>query len=328
MNHTRPFAQVLMALVLGTAACATHRVHQSSPSNVSSAGRSGLSVPSEHEWWLTVAGNCRLYVREVGHGPYVVVLHDGWGLEHSYLVGGFRPLAKRFRFVFYDQRGSLRSPCDSLASLDDHVDDLERLRVALGGTRMILVGHAMGAYLAASYVARHPDHVAGLALLGAAPILRSADYRSVTDDDLRPRYRRPRVEAERTKHGLDRKEPADPRLRWLQYRIAKGAVFLHKVERWTRLEGTLFFAADANHAAAASMPKEWDFTPLLAGLPFRVLVVFPDDDLWPPPPRGVPNAQIEVIRQAGHIMWIDQPEEFTSILKRYLDSVLASDGTR
>jgi proline iminopeptidase len=328
MKRVVRFGRGLIAVVCLTAGCGGRHSLEPLPRSVSEPRAAKVETLAEHEWWLPVAQNCRLYVREIGQGPYVIVLHDGWGLEHSYLVDGFRPLAKRFRFVFYDQRGSLRSPCDSLASIADHVDDLDRLRAALGQERVILVGHTMGAFLAASYAMEHPDRVAGLALLGGGPIVRSTDYRELTHTDLQLRYRRPEVLAEMAKQGLRPEQPTDPRLRWLQYRIAKGAALLHNVGRWEMLEGTLFYASGANRAAAASMPKEWDFTSFIAGLPFPVLVVFPDDDLWPPPFKSLHNADVEIMAGAGHVMWVDQPQVFTRILSRYLRALTPTAAAR
>lgn len=61
-------------------------------------------------------GECQLFVQEYGTGPdTVVVLHGGWGAEHSYLLDAFSGVGNDRHLVFYDQRGSLRSPCpDSL----------------------------------------------------------------------------------------------------------------------------------------------------------------------------------------------------------------------
>ena len=38
----------------------------------------------------------------------VLVLHGGFGAEHSYMLTALRPLEKQYHFVLYDQRGSLR----------------------------------------------------------------------------------------------------------------------------------------------------------------------------------------------------------------------------
>ncbi|HKH90729.1 MAG TPA: alpha/beta fold hydrolase [Gemmatimonadaceae bacterium] len=111
----------------------------------------------------------RNYVIEFGRGDTVVVLHGGWGGEHSGLIEAVRPLSDRFHFVLYDQRGSLRSPApDSTITIRRLVRDLDGLRKQLGQERLVLLGHSMGAALAYAYLAEHPRRVRGMVLF--APV--------------------------------------------------------------------------------------------------------------------------------------------------------------
>ena len=124
------------------------------------------------QWYNWTDDGVRHYVFEVGRaksrGDTVIVLHGGWGADHSYLVEPLLPLTNRYRFVFYDQRGSLRSPApDSTISLDRLVADLDDLRQAVGLERITLVAHSMGNALAYAYLAAHPQRVRGLVLVGA-----------------------------------------------------------------------------------------------------------------------------------------------------------------
>ena len=69
-------------------------------------------------------------------------------------------------WCFYDQRGSLRSPCPSeLISVDKHVQDLECLREQLGVDRLNIVAHSMGTILAMMYLDRYPERVKGLVFI-------------------------------------------------------------------------------------------------------------------------------------------------------------------
>ena len=117
----------------------------------------------------------RHYVAEYGTeakpGNTVIVLHGGFGAEHSYLVPAIRPLADSYRFVLYDQRGSLRTPVDTPASItySAMIEDLEQLRRRLGLEMVTLMAHSMGNHLAYGYLRAHPERVAGLILVGAVP---------------------------------------------------------------------------------------------------------------------------------------------------------------
>lgn len=71
------------------------------------------------EWYLYTPDKINLFIYEFGKGDTVVVLHGGFGAEHSYMIDALKPLRKKFHFVMFDQRGSLRSPAsDSLLSFE------------------------------------------------------------------------------------------------------------------------------------------------------------------------------------------------------------------
>jgi pimeloyl-ACP methyl ester carboxylesterase len=131
------------------------------------------------QWYMktTDADGTRLrhYVAEYGTeakpGNTVIVIHGGFGAEHSYLVPAIRPLADRYRFVLYDQRGSLRTPVDTPAKItySAMIEDLDQLRQRLGLETVTLMAHSMGNHLAYGYLRAHPERVAGLILVGAVP---------------------------------------------------------------------------------------------------------------------------------------------------------------
>ena len=111
-----------------------------------------------------------LYVEECGNpdGIPALFLHGGPG-------AGCEPYHRRFfdpaayRIVLFDQRGAGRS--QPHASLVDNttpalIDDIERLRTALGIERWLLFGGSWGSTLALAYAQTHPQRVLGLVLRG------------------------------------------------------------------------------------------------------------------------------------------------------------------
>lgn len=155
----------LLALVVG-ASCAGEPPGQEPGAEARPSG-----FPDTEQWYFWTDDDVRHYVFEVGPsdgtGDPVVVLHGGWGAEHSYLVDAVEPLSDQFRFVLYDQRGSLRSAApDSTLRLEWLVSDLEHLRVSLGLERMTLMGHSMGNALIYAYLSQHPERVRAVILVG------------------------------------------------------------------------------------------------------------------------------------------------------------------
>lgn len=272
------------------------------------------------------AAPCRLWVREIGDpdDPRLVFLHGGWGGEHEDLMYGMLPLTGDLRLTFYDQRGSLRSPCDELPTATDHVADLEALRRALGEDRLVLVGHSKGTWLGMAYAAAHPERVAGLVLV--APVWPTHE---APDMDAPPRWERPEVAAELARHGLDlQRQREDGARGWsINHRIIFAAVNLHDVTKWRSLRPPWAYATDAANSAAESMPADYDFRPALASLAARgvpVLVIQGDDDYLPPATwtEEIEGVERVVVERAGHVAYVDRPERVRALVRGFMRTLV------
>jgi proline iminopeptidase len=282
------------------------------------------------EWYLRANDECTLYVKEFGDGPPLLVLHGGWGAEHSYLIDAFHGLESDYRLIFYDQRGSLRSPCpDSLISVQHHVSDLERLRAELALDAPVIVGHSMGSFLAMSYLESHPDRVGGLVLLGALiPVTPRTAEEAALYRDQEGAFVAFAEEAQTrqiAQEGLEREDLTEKE-RTYRWRIGFASGNLYHVDRWRQLMGGMvFYNAEAGRAGGRSMPEEWDFLSALRKLPHAVTVINGDHDLVGFGGRlhrqmlgDLPNVEFVLIERAGHNAWIDQPERFREELLRAL----------
>jgi pimeloyl-ACP methyl ester carboxylesterase len=289
------------------------------------------------EWYLTTSDQCRLYIAEYGDGKEpVIVLHGGWGAEHGYLVGALQGLDSEFRFILYDQRGSLRSPCpESSFSVERMVQDLDELRGALGLEKSVLLGHSMGSYLALAYLARHPDRVRGLVLTGAVQpqAIRSAEAGAIWLEQLRSDslaqtfFTRPEVVALLQAEGLMGNERTlGPRDQSHLWRIRDfAAVNIVHLEHWRELRGGKAFYNPAVGRAIARHRAPSDFRPDLRRRPCATAVIIGDHDfvdmggtMWQRQAREVGNIALTIIPDAGHIAWIDQPDRFREAVQQAL----------
>jgi proline-specific peptidase len=308
---------------------------------------SGFSqlADGEPEWYLPTGDGCRLFVQEFGHGKEtVIVLHGGWGGEHSYLLDAFHGLEPHYHLVFYDQRGSLRSPCPAAQiSVEKHVEDLERLRSTLGLDRINIVAHSMGTFLAMDYLQHYPARVKGMVLLGAPPPKTPrTDLERVLwkqqEEAGKLFTNRPEISAEQHKEGLD-KDYSDlpPKQMTTKWHILFGGTNLYHVERWRLMKGgQVFYNGETGQAAAKTMPEQYDFTPVLAAHTCPVWFIMGDHDYVDMGAKiltmvrsTVPNMRITVLTNAGHAARIDAPHEFqTSLLKALETTTHCAGATR
>lgn len=170
--RTLIWSLVGIVLIQAVVGCASHP----NPPATAATGKP-TPFPTEdgvpvNQWYMNTkdADGTKLqhYIAEYGieskPANTIIVLHGGWGAEHSYLVPAIKPLADEYRFVLYDQRGSLRSPAVPPAKItyDALVEDLDQLRQRLGLEKVTLMAHSMGNMLAYGYLRAHPERVAGL----------------------------------------------------------------------------------------------------------------------------------------------------------------------
>jgi len=112
------------------------------------------------------------FIKIMGEGEPLLVLHGGPGLFHDYLVPHLQSLAKDYQLIFYDQRGCGRSdfPQDtSSINLDTYVEDLEAIRTQLKLDKITLIGHSWGSLVAINYSKKYITNLNKLVLISPAP---------------------------------------------------------------------------------------------------------------------------------------------------------------
>lgn len=295
-------------------------------SSSASAGSPSAAASAGVTDTLVAVNGTHLWVHREGAGEPILVVHGGPLLDHGYLVGPLRPLASDHELVFYDQRLSGRSDgtVDSASvTLENFVEDIEALRRTLGLGRIDLLAHSWGGLLAMEYALEHPSSLRSLVLVSPMPpssALWQEEQRTavaaLTPEDtagmgaLRAsaalRSGAPQA-IERLLRLSFRGELADPAL----------AASLHfHIEPDYRARSRQF-------ALLAPDLSTYDLTGRLPGLRVPTLVVYgaaePGARRQADTLRALlPEAEVEVIPRAGHFSFLERPEAFLRIVRRFL----------
>ena len=303
-------------------------------------------LQSHDESFWTMEPGIRLYHFGDGAGRNVLVVHGGPGYPIRTPLAGLRPLADRFRFVYYDQRGCGRSsrPLDRFASsnyyrnmkqldgalgLGAQVADIERVRRILGDRQLILVGHSFGAFLAALYAAEFPERVAGMVLAAPANLLKMP----LEDGGL---YEQVRA---RMPAGLKRDYEA-----YLERLFDFGSIFSRSEAdlRALNAEFVKYYRAAGGRtpegpeaadnggwmvqAMYFGMGRRHDYREAMHAVAAPVLVIHGGQDLQPEAgsrafAAAFPKARVAVMPNAGHFAFYDQPEEFAALAGKFLGAL-------
>jgi proline iminopeptidase len=113
------------------------------------------------------ANGVMIYYKLLGRGKPLLVVHGGPGASHDYFLPYLLPLARHYRLVFIDERGSGQSEKleeVSAYTVDNMVEDVEAVRRALNLGQISLLGHSYGGVLAQAYALKYQKNLSHLIL--------------------------------------------------------------------------------------------------------------------------------------------------------------------
>jgi len=288
-------------------------------------------------------GNASLYVRTVGQGRSVIVLHGGPDFDHYYLLPELDRLQDAFRLIYYDQRGRGDSaahvqPED--VTLASDLDDLDQVRRHFGLQAPVLLGHSWGTVLALEYALRHPRNVSALILMNPAPVSASgvaAMRRAYIAQLGREMDRQREIVAG---NGYQQGDPDAVIARYhihFEHALARrqdyDALMARMAVEFRRqgAEGILKSRAiEARLMRDTWQVPGYDLLPKLRDLHIPTLVIVGNHDLVPVDvaahiAQAMPDAKLVTIRNCGHFSYLECPSDVRSALDAFFRT--ADDGS-
>ncbi len=282
---------------------------------------------------LTVAaGDVRIFAREVGGAPTLIVVNGGPGASHHSAARLAALASPSLRVVLYDQRGMAGStaPADPAKyALDDYAADLEALRRGLGVEKVHVLGHSNGGLVAMAYAAAHGDRVASLTLVSA----RAPDW---DDDQAASRAFELRVGALIEAKVI----PADPPPAAGDDCRATTNAFLPALFADPAFLARAGLSLDeARDTACSTRVREatearlpgYDLRPRLAAFRGPTLIVAGESDPFGSAPREATekalvgaHPDVAVLPKCGHFPWIECNDAFMAAVRPFLARVTAT----
>ena len=241
---------------------------------------------------------------ETLENTHKVVLIHGAGENHLYWSAEIRRLPG-CRVYALDLPGHGRSTCDIQTSVKAYSENVNDWQCTLNLEPAFYVGHSLGGAIAMQLALLSPDRVLGLGLIGSSarlpvnPVL----LESIADPATFPKAIEMLI-----RWSFSKQSPA--RLRELA------------AMRMTETPGKVY---SADFLAC----QGFDLTGRLSEIRCPVLVICGADDRMTPPGQAqflaahLPNAQLEIIPDAGHMVMLEQPRTIAQRLAAFLDIIPA-----
>lgn len=316
--------------------------------------------PRESTRYWTMQGGYRIAYTHIASSdtrPPIVFLHGGpGGYVHTSMIGELKRLRDLGHDIYlYDQSGSGLSdrrtrPKDT--TFITHVADLEEIIDSqIGAERVILMGHSFGGTIAAHFAARHPERIEALILSSPGdlkPSLYDEEGRWLNEDLYPPPAELGFIDRSET---LDHDTSAARLPFRAMVSLALAQLFNVKFAPDSEVDAALNSMASQFTRSMVCDPANVQPEEGGAGAYSRIGVNFFPDDFHDPRPdmpnmtapvlvlHGqcdtnpyeavaeyaalFPNARYQMIEQAGHELWWDQPDAYEAALRNFLTAETA-----
>ena len=256
-------------------------------------------------------GDVDIYYEDHGEGPAIVWI-PGTGLRGSTWELQVRRFEDRFRCLTVDLRGSGDSSgADTAFSVADLAGDIATWLDNIGVAKAVVAGVSLGSAVAQELSLGRPDLVTGLVLL--------ATWSSSAHEHHIRRHFESRLFA--LQNG-----PIDVYAQFAFW-MSSPSLFDHEPERQAEVERLLRVhisgtpAGTAGHFRADLGHETRD---RLGQISCPCLVVHGDEDLITLPWYNrtvadlIPGATLASISKAGHLAWLERPDELNDLIERFL----------
>jgi proline iminopeptidase len=311
--------------------------------------RASLMPPkrlNDESFWR-VENDIQLHHFAEGAGKTVLVIHGGPGYPFSDPLPGLAPLTNNYKFIYYDQRGCGKSSkpfvrfsssnyyenmqtLEKTLGIGAQVADIERIRRILGEEKLVILGHSFGALLASMYAAEFPENIQALILVAPADVLvmpaeDGGLYEEVgrlLPDKMKQEYAtfQNRYFNSGNIFSKSETELAALNREFVKYYVAAAQRENAPVQEAGEMQENGGYMTFATYF---SMGRRHDYRGALKQVTAPVLVIHGENDLQPEKASRMyadvfPNSKFQVIKNADHFAFNEQPEEFSRVVREFL----------
>lgn len=252
----------------------------------------------------------RMFYRDEGAGLPIQFVH-GFPLDGELWRPQLEDLADEYRVIVPDLRGFGQSMSTLRVTMEQYAEDLAALLDEIGLDAAVLVGLSMGGYVALAFQRLYPERLQGLVLV---------DTRAQADTV--------QARAGRATTALEVKEHGSAVLADDMAEKLLAPATREQQPDLVETVGQMIARQPVQGVVAAlhGMADRPDSRAMLGDISVPTLVVVGADDTITPESDAqamvdaIPGAELQVIPQAAHLSNLEQPADFNSALRGFLET--------
>jgi pimeloyl-ACP methyl ester carboxylesterase len=252
-----------------------------------------------------------MHVTDKGTGTPAVILLHGFPLDSRMWAAQLEAISAKHRVLAPDLPGFGKSQPPAPFTMESLADAVH----AMAGEKLgpnpsfVLAGLSMGGYVSFAYARKYPQTLRGLILV---------DTKSDADTPEAREGRDKMIATAREKGATAIGDAMQPKLLGPDTGKTRPQI-VKKLREMTDSQSPLTL----EHALTAMKGRE-NQTPHLGSIKVPTLIIVGDADAITPPAvagqmkAGIPKAELAVIRGAGHMSPMEQPEQVNAAMSRFL----------
>jgi proline iminopeptidase len=260
----------------------------------------------------------QLFVKVLGKGEPLLVVHGGPGMNHTYFLPHVNTLAKKFKLIYYDQRASGQSavPHPDSISLDFFVEDIEALRKEFKIDKLHVLAHSWGAIPVIQYALDYPDRVKKIVFVNPVPL--STEYNAELAELQKKRLtKQDSIDRSQLLASSEFKEGKSEAYRKLLMLSFRHSFF--KAANYNKMQFTMpSNYVEASRALFTGLGKDlsqYNYYESIKELNVPVLLIHGAADVTTPAIQSratdaIKQSRLVVFKASGHFSFIDETEHF------------------
>jgi pimeloyl-ACP methyl ester carboxylesterase len=253
-----------------------------------------------------------LHYAEQGRGPKTLVLVHGFPLDSRMWDGQREALADAARVIAVDLKGFGKSNSNEPFTINSQAQTLHEALAQINALPCILCGLSMGGYIALAFARKFPKDLQALMLV---------DTRAEGDTTEGKANRDKMIE-------LVRKDGSTAVADQMMGKMLSPDTVQHRPQVVRELRDIMENCPPRTiENALVALRDRDDQTSLLPSIAVPTLILVGQDDAITPPAvaeamhHSIPNSQLQIIQGAGHMSPMEQPEQVTQAMRRFVQAL-------